>query len=177
MPHPLSLPIAYLFIAFSHHHHLPPCLVLPCTEGGTALSVKQAILRAHCGRQIRGRRRRCPGPWPMWVPTRSTFVVLRPGSVQTPRLPEDNCEACGHGWIHHRREQPPPAHPPTAQMIRGGHHGTLCGGFYSVGIPNFFPPRPTFLNVLHFSSRMIAGYTPPSAFAPLPCGLTMRIRI
>lgn len=105
--------------------------------GETALSVQQDILRARCGWQTHARR--CPDPWSMCVPTRFAFVVLIPESVQMPRLPEDNCEACQHGWIHHQRDAPPPTHSPTSYMNRGGHAGTNCGGFYSVRTPDFFP--------------------------------------
>lgn len=111
----------------------------------------------------------------MCVPTCSTSVVLIPASVQTPRLPQDLCDACEHGWVFHRRVGAPPFHSPTDYMTREGYSATNCGGYYSVRTSIFSSSRLNFLKVLRFPSRIIAGHSPPSVFAPLSGGHTMRV--
>lgn len=54
---------------------------------------------------------------------------------QIPEEHVDICEACNHGWIHHRREGRPPYHVATEYLNRGGYQATQCGGFYSVRSP------------------------------------------
>lgn len=111
----------------------------------------------------------------MWVPTRSTLSVLIPASIQTPRLPEDNCEACQHGWVHHQREGAPPAHSPTGYMNRGGHLPTNCGGFFSVRPTFFFFSSSNFSqDPVGFLSPTTVGFLPPAVFARPSCGLTTR---